>query len=296
MAQQRIGVVEDPNDPRYGEYLYGDNNADEAGNLPTDRDYQPPNLGYVQGPAPDNSPPAGYHLVDDSKNGGAIGYMPNDPATSSTGATPSPAGGSSSSQYSNIQAAVTPPSMTPWNGAPAPTITRPKIQNAFSGPLQEAILKLLGTNTSPDADELSKTPQNMAGRLAAQRAYERDKGQLAEEASSEGWSDSGAFDAADAGLRQRRGETEVQLLSGIADAEVARRIQQLQYGIQVAEARGQFEASQDMQAQLANLDAIMRRNQLSEQAREYDLGLGYDYTSLGVNSNQAALQEIMRGL
>ncbi len=60
-------------------------------------------------------------------------------------------------------------------------------------------------------------------------------------------------------------------------------------GIQFALADGQFDKAQQLQVQLANIDAALRNAQLGEQGRQFDLGLGFSYDQLGVNANRDAL-------
>jgi hypothetical protein len=111
---------------------------------------------------------------------------------------------------------------------------------------------------------------------------------MAEEASAGGWSSSGAFDTGVAGIRQARGEGEAAFLGQLAVVKMQQNREALVQGIQFAMSDGQFDKAQALQAKLAEIDAALRQAQISESGRQFDLGLGFDYTQLGVNANRDA--------
>lgn len=291
MAPRRIGVIEDPNDPRYGEYIYDDSNADEQGNMPTDRDYQPPDSSQNSTPVSPIDPTfdyvnaqTGHESEPYTQPGTTPQAQPSQPSSGGNQATPAPA------QAPVVQQ---PPSM-PWSGAPAPTVTAPQSQTgAQDSRYREMIMQLLNTPQDVNADALMSSPENRAFRLSQQRAEERQRAQMAEQASAEGWSDSGAFDSELAGLRQQRGEGEAAFVGQLAVTKMQANREQLVQGIQFAMADRQFDLAQDLQRQLANVDAALRRAQIGESARQFDLGLGFDYTQLQTNANQRATELAM---
>lgn len=222
-------------------------------------------------------------------------YPPSKPAPApAPEPTPEPSSGGGGG--GNGFAAVAPPQNAPaFNGAPYQAASAPAFTGQMNDAFRARIMELLGTPLDVDPDALRVSPENRAYRLAAQRAEERQRMQLAEEAAAGGWSNSGGFDTSLAQLRQARGEGESQFLGQLAARYMDVQRNQLYQGIQFAMSQGQFEAAQQLQAQLANLEASMRQQSLAEQARQFDLGLGYDYTALGVSANQAATNALLSG-
>jgi hypothetical protein len=194
-----------------------------------------------------------------------------------------------------VNPAPVPPGGGGFTGANYGNVSAPGMGGPLNDAMRNRIMELLGTPLDLNADQLRKTPENRAYRLGAQRAEERQRAQLAEESSAQGWSDSGGFDSALAGIRQARGEGEAGFLGQLATRYMETQRQQLYQGIQFEMSQGQFEAAQELQARLANLEASMRQSELGERARQFDLGLGYDYTALGVNANNAAFNALAGG-
>ncbi len=139
-------------------------------------------------------------------------------------------------------------------------------------PMQQAaraaILNLLGTDpnnvSTTDADV---APASRAYTAAVQREAQAQQAQLAEEANQEGTLNSGATQAAKSNI----GMTAAQAI-GSNDANLIgqkqqQRIQQLQTGIQVASSLGMQQEANDLQRQLANLQAgVTERGQDVTQA------------------------------
>lgn len=151
-------------------------------------------------------------------------------------------------------------------------------------PLQAAAReRLLGllNRKPPSAEELAAGPESAAYRLGAQRNAERETADLAERASYEGWSgpQSGAYQTGLAGINQRRGEGEAGFLGSLMTQRIESERQDLQFAIQIAMSQGQFDQAQQLQRELADLDAILRREQL---------GFNYDALQLGANERAAS--------
>lgn len=175
-------------------------------------------------------------------------------------------------------------------GGPA---TMPTTQSPYSPALQQAILALLNTPQTVDADSLRKSPEFRAKALGEQRAEERQRAQLAEEAAGGGWSASGGFNTRLAGLRQQRGENESDFLGQLAVSKMQENRERLLAGIQAATQIGQFDQAQALQLELANLDAAIRRETLAQQGSQFGQQLGFNYTALQENANQAATRALL---
>lgn len=165
--------------------------------------------------------------------------------------------------------------------------------SALDSALQDAILKLLGTNLSVDPNELRKSPEFRAKQLASQRAEERQRAQLAEEAAGGGWSASGGFNTKLTGLRQARGEGESDFLGNLATQRMQYNRDSLIAGIQAATSVGQFDKAQQLQRELADLDAAIKRATLEQQDKQFGLGLGYNYDALNANLNDSATRALL---
>lgn len=154
---------------------------------------------------------------------------------------------------------------------------------------RDAIIQLLQTPQNLSPEELAKTPENRAFQLQAQRAEERQRAQLAERASAEGWSDSGGMETQLQGLRSERGESEAGFLGQLAIDRMQANREQLLAGIQFAQQSGQFDKQQQLQRDLAQLDASIRQAQLAQQDKQFGLSLGYNYAALQAELNRQAL-------
>lgn len=173
--------------------------------------------------------------------------------------------------------------------------------NANARLAADAIRALLGTPQTVDQEALYRSPEASAMRLQAQRAEERQRAQLAERDAAQGFSASGGFEGALAGLRQQRGESESGFMGQLAMRRMEDNKERLMEGIRFAMNQNQFELAQKLSRELANLNASIERarlqtqasvagNDLSERARQFNLGLGFNYDDLETRANQAAAQ------
>jgi len=192
-----------------------------------------------------------------------------------------------------------------YGGGPAPYQPPEAPPNPYSAAMEKAILELLNTSRTVDPQELAGSPENAAYNLASQRAAERDRAALAERASAQGFSGSGGFETGLQGINQQRGEGEAAFLGQLAVTRMQQQREDIKSGIQYAMASSQFDKAQALQDRLAQLDAAIRREQiasqqsiananLTEQGRQFDLDLGYRYTGLEQNANQAALLAMLK--
>jgi len=184
-------------------------------------------------------------------------------------APPSGSDGSSSSSSSSGggQGSTVPITSGWWNdGSVTNDGTMPHEQTAQELAMNEWIMRLLATPTDVDEAALMASPENRAFQLAAQRAEERSRAQMAERAASTGLSASGAFETGLAGLRQQRGESESQWLGQLAITKMQQQREDIRSGIEYAMANSQFDQAQALQRQLALLDAAIQREQTAQQA------------------------------
>lgn len=184
------------------------------------------------------------------------------------------------------------PSMSPTTGYGVPA-SMPQTSSPYDAALQAAIMGLLNTPQTVDAESLRHTPQFQAEQLGGQRAEERQRAQLAERASAEGWSDSGGMDTQLQGIRTARGENEANFLGNLATSQMQDNRDRLLAGISAATQSGQFQQAQALQLELANLDAAIRRETLSQQQSQFGDSLGFNYTSLQEQANEASTRALL---
>jgi len=187
---------------------------------------------------------------------------------------------------------------------------------------REALLKLLGQGP-PTAAELQASPENMAYQLQSQRAAERQRAELAERASFEGFGDTGFFDTEVAGINQQRAEGEAGFMGQLAITRMQAQREDLQFAIAQAQQSGQFDLAQQLDRERMNLDAAIQREQmassermaandlalreflgkagidldrlrLGEDQRQFNYNLGYQYANLDESSEQARRRDLFQ--
>lgn len=192
--------------------------------------------------------------------------------------------------------------------------------NPLADRYREEILKLLTPQTI-DGDELRRSPEAIAQRVAAARAMERDRAQLAEETAYGG---EGNFAGRVRQMGQARSDAEVQFIGQLAQQKMLENRERLFMGLQLAMRDGEFEKAQALERELAALNAqiqregisadrdisgadIASRGQIANRGMDIDLqrlaqewsqfnrSLGYDYTALQLGANRDAVIRAMEG-
>lgn len=245
------------------------------------------------------------------------GWVPSDhpeaataPAAPTTGSpTGGATGGTAPSSLPPPPTAPAPPTGTPGTGtAPQPS-TPPAvdpIQQAYQTTLQQL---MSGPSPAEAGMNAASSPAAAAYQLQQQRAEERQRALIAERNAAQGLSDSGAMETDILGLAQARGENEAAYVGQLAFQEQQARRQELMQAMTLAQQMGDQQAARDLQLMLANMDAGLRQQALTLQRQlglsdlqlrqmlglsQLDLQLllglgqlGYNYTALGVQGNQA---------
>lgn len=134
--------------------------------------------------------------------------------------------------------------------------------------VREQLMGMLGQDvnqasiTDPDL-----APQARAFQSAIDRATAAQRRQLVHQASREGWADSGGFDERAAALAQQGAQTIGAFQADLVGQKLQQRRDQLQTALAAAMQLGLTEEAQDLQRQLANLDAMLQREGYSLQER-----------------------------
>ncbi len=145
-----------------------------------------------------------------------------------------------------------------------------------------AILKLLQTPQTVDAESVAESPEAVAERLQSQRSAEHQIAASAEQAAQSGEAGTGGEQGLQRQILANQGEQDSLFQGTLASTLRQQQIQQLESGIQYAQQSGQFDKAQQLQAQLAQLSAGLSLDQL-----------GYNYAALNAGNNNAALQAIL---
>jgi hypothetical protein len=249
---------------------------------------------------PQEANAAGLGWVDkNNPNYGKAGFVGSTPGTAggAPGASPTP---SAPTSTPGIPGAVdpalknpAPASATPLQPSPAPAIGLGNTQNgspsAPGGRVQGDPLMAAGASPSPAANPQAQMQDALRGQImgmlgqnvnaasvtdadiapesrAFAGAQERYAGQrraeLAQQASREGWSDSGAFDQRLDKLSQETGQAVGANDAALVSKKLESRRAQLQQAMQAAQSMGMADEANNLQRQLANLDAqIQTRGQ-----------------------------------
>jgi len=185
------------------------------------------------------------------------------------------------------------------------------IQQAY----QDALLKYMGkAQETPTLDDSILGPQTEVFRAANQRNTERQRRTAVERASAQGQNQSGYVDNLINEGVQKQGFNNAQFNANLLGGELNKRREELQAGLQLAQATGNQEATRELQARLAQVSAAMQQQGLNLQGQlgagdlalrqlQTQLGNNQFYDQLGTNTalnlenlNQSALQKILAGL
>jgi hypothetical protein len=149
-------------------------------------------------------------------------------------------------------------------------------QGAMDAQVRARLLDLLGTDTNnistTDADV---APQSRAFNAQVDREAQAQRAQALEEANVEGTSNSGATVNRLSALGMQAAQTKGANDANLIGQKQQQRIQQLQNAIQVASSLGMTQQANDLQRQLANLQAqvTMRGQDVTQAGQQIQVGL-----------------------
>lgn len=161
------------------------------------------------------------------------------------------------------------------------TATDGGIDDAF----RSALLELL----SRDPNKVSLTdpdiaPQQRAAQSAIERAALKNRAGLMEQASAQGIADTEATRAAGRAIETRAGQDIASSDAALLTQSMQARREQLNSALQIANARGMQQQANDLQRQLANLDAELKTRGIDVTREGYQLQR--DLASLDTNTKQ----------
>lgn len=156
-------------------------------------------------------------------------------------------------------------------------------------PLDDAFRQQLLTLLSQDPSNVSLTdadiaPQQRAAQAAIERAALKNRAGLMERASAEGIADSEATRAAGRQIETQAGQAIGQNDAALLQQSMTARREQLNQALQIANARGMQQQANDLQRQIANLDAQLQTR--GQDISREGLQLQRDLATLDTNSKQ----------
>lgn len=165
--------------------------------------------------------------------------------------------------------------------SPAP---QPNPQQQMQGMLRDSIMNLLGTNvTSASVTDADIAPQSRAFAAGAERAQAARRAEVVHAAQRGGWGNSGGLDQRLDALSQQTGQAIGANDAALIGQKLETRRQQLQTAIQAASSLGLADEANNLQRQLANLNAQV-------QTRGQDIG----FAQIGAQRDLANLDAATR--
>ena len=244
----------------------------------------PPGVGFQE--SPPQVPIQMGRSDDPNQPGGAGGGILDGPAAPSPGGGPPPA-----------TPAGRPPTPAPTLPGGIGTPGTPPARSPLQTAAQEALLRMLGQlGETPSLTDPTLQPASEAFRLAQERGIGRKRNAMAERMAAQGTATSGGLDTQVLGIESdaadQIGAHDAQLLLN----EGMQRRDKLMQAVQLAEAAGEFEQSQNLQRELATLDASLRQQGLDLQASGLDISEMLGLGNLDVARGDLALRgELGRG-
>jgi hypothetical protein len=163
--------------------------------------------------------------------------------------------------------------------------TVPTVDDPADAAFRTALLQMLSQNPNEasitDADI---APQSAAFRAAQERSALKNRAGMMERASAEGIADTEATRNAGRAIEQQAGQAIGANDAALIGQKLQGRREQLNQAMQIANARGMQREAQDLQRQLANLDAELKTRGLDVTREGYQVQR--DLASLDTNTKQ----------
>jgi hypothetical protein len=167
--------------------------------------------------------------------------------------------------------------------------SQPAGTQAAADPMDDAFRSALLEMLSRDPSNVSLTdadiaPQQRAAQAAIERSALKNRAGLMEQASAQGLADSEGVRAQGRAIEQQAGQQIGQSDAALLTQSMTARREQLNQALQIANARGMQQQANDLQRQIANLDAQLRTNEqgLSREGMQ----LQRDLAGLDTNTKQ----------
>ena len=148
------------------------------------------------------------------------------------------------------------PGLTAAGASPSPA---PNPQADMQNALRGQIMGMLGANVNEaSVSDADIAPESRAFAGAQERYGAQRRAEIAQQASREGWSNSGAFDTRIDALTQQTGQAVGANDAALVSKKLEGRRAQLNSAMQAAQSMGMAEEANNLQRQIANLDASIQ--------------------------------------
>jgi hypothetical protein len=153
--------------------------------------------------------------------------------------------------------------------------------NSFLSDIRNIITQRLGAlKGTPSIDDPELAAQSSAYRRSQTRSDADERAMLAERAAANGTlmggQSSGGFDTALQGIHERSGENQAAYDADLVGDEVQYRRAEMQGLLDMALQSGDSESARELSMALAELDAQLRREGLSQQNSQFNAGMDFD--------------------
>jgi len=258
-------------------------------------DFTPPEQGgFTGGQLPGEQPPAGYPSPEIAPGGPDPYPAPGTPnaapvAAAPTGPTPERTGPSVPEMLA--AAGIYIPGVNTPGNSPSTPVGPGNINDAFN----QAMLDQLTKSRNPSLSDPGLKSQADAYSVGQQRTRDQARAALAERLAANGISDSGAMDQGVAGLFQTQGENQGAFNAKLVGDELQNQRSELLNYMQLAGNRLTAQETQALQLKLADIDAELRRQAMTNQADQFGRTQGWNEDMWSYLANQYPQQQVMAG-
>lgn len=173
----------------------------------------------------------------------------------------------------------------------APQIGAPQ-NSAFSQMIRDQITELL--HQAPvSAEDPDIAPAISANRVAQERSLQDERNQIAESNYAQHLSGSGTADAQFQAARERTGVSEGQFSGNLVAQQALARRNQITQVLQIGAGVMTADQQQQLQRELANMDAILRQQQITNQNNQFNDQLGVNIGEFQANLNRQSVLDAM---
>ncbi len=164
--------------------------------------------------------------------------------------------------------------------------------NQFGNDIRTQLLALL--NQAPvDASDPDIAPAIAANKVSSERSLQAENDQIAEAAYAQHLGGAGSTQAAMQAARESTGANEGSFSGNLVAQQALARRNQITQLLQVGAGVMTADQQQALQAQLANLDAMLRQESISNQNAQYYSGLDLNANQFDVTANRNAVLDAM---
>lgn len=180
---------------------------------------------------------------------------------------------------------------TPYSMAPTDFPGHPSTDQ-FGQDIRAQLMALLN-QPAVDENDPSIAGAISANRVAQERSLDQERDQIAEAAYAQHLGGAGSTGASYQAARERTGASEGQFAGNLVAQQALSRRNQITQILQIGAGVMTADQQQQLQRELANLDAILRQQSITNQNNQANDRLGFDIGSFQANMNRNAVLDAM---